>query len=174
MSVAMSRTQRTMTRGVVFIHGAPNVLCPHITWAIEAVLDQRVSLEWTPQPVLPRTVRTEVSWTGPVGTGAELASALRGWDGLRYEVTEDQTSVSDGARWSYTPSLGIHHTMTSVHGDAVIHEDRLRDAIVRTRGDAIALQEELDLLLGAPWDHELDPFRHAGEDTPVRWLHKVG
>jgi hypothetical protein len=174
MSAAMSRTQRTMTRGVVFVHGAPSVLCPHVTWAIEAVLDQRVTLDWIPQPVAPRTVRTELSWTGPVGTGAELASALRGWDGLRYEVTEDPTSISDGARWSYTPSLGIHHTMISVHGDAVIHEDRLRDAIARTRGDMIGLQEEIDLLLGAQWDDELEPFRHAGEGTPVRWLHKVG
>ncbi|HSO70805.1 MAG TPA: DUF3145 family protein, partial [Arachnia sp.] len=24
-----------------------------------------------------------------------------------------------------------------------------------------------------PWDEELDVFRHAGEDAPVRWLHQV-
>ena len=41
MSVAMSRTT---TRGVVFIHGAPAALCPHITWALEAVLDQKFML----------------------------------------------------------------------------------------------------------------------------------
>ena len=113
MSVAMSRSPRHTTRGVVFIHGAPMALCPHIVWAIEAVLDQRISLDWIAQPILPRTVRTELSWTGAVGTGAELASALRGWEGLRYEVTEDPTAVSDGSRWSFTPSLGIHHTMTA-------------------------------------------------------------
>ena len=174
MSVAMPSTPRHSTRGVVFIHGAPTALCPHITWAIEAVLDQRVSLAWTPQPILPRTVRTELSWTAAVGTGAELASALRGWDGLRYEVTEDPTSISDGARWSYTPSLGIHHAMTSVSGDVVVQEDRLREAIVRSRGDAAALQDEMDLLLGVPWDDELEPFRYAGDGAPVRWLHQVG
>ncbi|WP_353511427.1 DUF3145 domain-containing protein [Intrasporangium sp.] len=174
MSVAMPRSPRYTTRGVVFIHGAPTALCPHIVWAIEAVLDQRISLDWIPQPILPRTVRTELSWTGAVGTGAELASALRGWEGLRYEVTEDPTAVSDGSRWSFTPSLGIHHTMTSVSGDAVVQEDRLRDALIRSRGDAAALQDEMDLLLGVPWDDELEPFRYAGEGAPVRWLHKVG
>jgi len=174
MSVAMPRSPRHTTRGVVFIHGAPTALCPHIAWAIEAVLDQRISIDWIPQPILPRTVRTELSLTGAVGTGAELASALRGWEGLRYEVTEDPTEVSDGSRWSFTPSLGIHHSMTSVNGDAVIHEDRLRDAMIRNRGDADALQEEIDLLLGVPWDDELEPFRYAGEGAPVRWLHKVG
>jgi hypothetical protein len=171
MSVA---TSRTLTRGVVFIHGAPTALCPHITWAIEAVLGQRVKLTWTPQPAAPRMVRAELPWSGPVGAGAELASSLRGWDHLRYEITEDATAVSDGSRWSYTPRLGIHHTWTSVSGDAVINEDRLRDVMLRTRGDVVALQEEIDLLLGVPWDEELEVFRYAGDGVPVRWLHKVG
>lgn len=174
MSAAMPRTPRPTTRGVVFVHGAPTALCPHITWAVEAVLDQRVTFDWIPQPIAPRLVRAELPWTGAVGTGAALASALRGWDGLRYEVTEEPSAVADGGRWSYTPRLGIHHTMTSVSGDAVIQEDRLRDAIVRSNGDAAALQDELDLLLGVPWDEELEPFRYAGEGAPVRWLHKVG
>ena len=33
MAAAMPRTT---TRGVLFVHGAPAALCPHITWAIEA------------------------------------------------------------------------------------------------------------------------------------------
>ena len=48
------------------------------------------------------------------------------------------------------------------------------EAIARTRGDVIALQEEIDLLLGVPWDEELEPFRYAGDGAPVRWLHQVG
>ncbi len=48
------------TRGL-FVHGAPAALCPHITWAIEAVLDQRVTLDWIPQPAAPRMVRTELT-----------------------------------------------------------------------------------------------------------------
>ena len=64
--------------------------------------------------------------------------------------------------------------MTSVTGDAVVQEDRLREAIARTRGDVLALQDEIDLLLGAAWDDELEPFRYAGDGAPVRWLHQVG
>lgn len=175
MSATMSRTvTRTVTQGVVFVHAAPAALCPHVTWAVEGVLGRPVSIDWTPQPAAPRTLRGELDWSGPVGTGAALATALRSWDGLRYEVTEDATAVTDGARWSYTPRLGIHHTMTSTTGDAVVHEDRLREALRRTRGDAVALREEIDLLLGGPWDDELEPFRYAGDGAPVRWLHHVG
>jgi len=173
MSPQTDATPRT-TRGVVYVHSAPTSLCPHIGWALESVLGRRVTLDWTPQPAGPRLVRTELSWSAPPGTGAQLASALRGWDGLRYEVTEDASVGCDGARWSYTPRLGIHHTMTSVSGDAVVQEDRLREAILRTRGDLEALQDEVDLLLGVPWDEELEVFRYAGDGAAVRWLHKVG
>lgn len=171
MSAAMSRT---MTRGVLFVHGTPAALCPHIGWAVESVLERAVTLDWIAQPVQLRMVRAELSWTGPVGTGAALASALRGWQGLRYEVTEEASLVSDGSRWTYTPSLGIHHAWMSVSGDVVVNEDRLREAIARNVGDPEGLQDEIGLLLGSPWDDELEPFRYAGEGAPVRWLHKVG
>jgi len=36
------------------------------------------------------------------------------------------------------------------------------------------LEEELDRLLGRPWDAELEPFRCAAEGAPVRWLHATG
>ncbi len=37
-----------------------------------------------------------------------------------------------------------------------------------------SLEEELALLLGQPWDEELEPFRHAAAGAPVRWLHATG
>ena len=37
-----------------------------------------------------------------------------------------------------------------------------------------ALEAELTLLLGQPWDNELEPFRHAAAGAPVRWLHATG
>jgi len=166
-------TTRAMTRGVVFIHSTPTSMCPHITWALESALGQRVALEWTRQPLGPKVVRAELSWTGEAGTGAKLASTLRGWDNLRYEVTEEPSAGSDGSRWSHTPSLGIHHTWTSASGDAVINEDRLRAAMSLSEGDSRVLAQELDLLLGLAWDDELEPFRYAGEGATVRWLHKV-
>ena len=43
-----------------------------------------------------------------------------------------------------------------------------------SQGDPDELQREIDRLLGADWDDELEPFRYAGDGAPVRWLHKVG
>ena len=124
MSVSMPRT---MTRGVVYVHSTPKALCPHIQWAIEGVLGTRVAVDWTDQPAEPGLVRAELSWSGEAGTGARIASALRGWDKLRYEVTEEPSQGCDGSRWSHTPRLGIHHTWTSASGDAVIN-DETRDS----------------------------------------------
>jgi hypothetical protein len=141
---------------------------------LESVLHEPVRLDWTSQPAGPRLLRAELSWTGEAGTGARLASALRGWDHLRYEVTEEPSAGTDGSRWSHTPALGIHHTSISAAGDALVHEEQVRAALARATGDSRLLQDELDLVLGGPWDRELEPFRYAGEGAPVRWLHKVG
>lgn len=173
MSTPADATPRA-GRGVVYVHSAPTSLCPHIVWALEGVLGHRITLDWTPQPAGPRLVRAELSWTGESGTGARLASALRGWDHLRYEVTEEPSPGVDGSRWSYTPALGIHHTWVSASGDALVHEDQVRSALARSAGDAATLAAELDVVLGGDWDRELEPFRYAGDGAPVRWLHKVG
>ena len=162
-----------ITRGVIFVHSAPRALCPHVEWAAGTVLDGRVSLEWTPQPAAPGMFRAEYSWVGPVGTGARLASALRGWNHLRYEVTEDPSPGVDGGRWSHTPELGIFHAQTDAHGNVVVPEDRIRAALEHA-GDAERMRRELDLALGQAWDDELEPFRYAGAGAPVRWLHRVG
>ena len=169
-----SSIPHVMSRGVVFIHSTPTALCPHIAWALESVIGQRVALDWTRQPLGPRLLRTETSWAGEAGTGGKVASALRGWDNLRFEVTEEASPGNDGSRWSHTPSLGIHHTWTSASGDAVINEDRLRASISVSKGNSAVLTQELDLLLGQAWDDELEPFRQAGEGATVRWLHMVG
>jgi Protein of unknown function (DUF3145) len=171
MSVSMPRT---MTRGVVYVHSTPKALCPHVLWAIEGVLGTRVTVDWTDQPAEPGLVRAELSWSGQPGTGARIASALRGWDKLRYEVTEEPSQGCDGSRWSHTPRLGIHHTWTSASGDAVINEDRLREVVVLAQGSSEAMQEMIEELLGTDWDDELEVFRYAGDGAPVRWLHKVG
>lgn len=170
MSVSMSH----VTRGVVFVHSTPAALCPHIGWALEAALGVRLHLDWIPQPAAPGMLRTELSWTGRAGTGAVLASALRGWDHLRYEITEEASPGCDGSRWSYTPSLGIHHTWTSAVGDAVVNEDRLRQVLTLADGSPDAVVDMIDEMLGSAWDEELEVFRYAGEGAPVRWLHKVG
>ena len=49
----------------------------------------------------------------------------------------------------------------------MISENRLRAALAA--GDPATVRTELEVALGAPWDAELEPFRHAGENAPVRW-----
>lgn len=162
-----------LTRGVVFIHSAPSALCPHLEWAIVGVLDAPVDINWVPQPAEAGTYRTEISWEAKVGTAATIASTLRGWDRLRFEVTEEPTASSEGARYSYTPDLGIFHAMAGLHGDILIPEDRIKAAMVKASKGDVTMDDALDALLGSAWDAELEPFRHAGDGAPVRWLHQV-
>lgn len=174
MNTTTNRTAgSSATRGMFYVHSAPSALCPHIEWALGGVLGAAVSLDWTPQPAQAGTYRAEFSWTGKVGTSAAVASALRGWNQLRFEITEEPSPGSEGARYSYTPELGIFHAVTGLHGDIMIPEDRLKAAMVKAAMGDTTLPIEIDKLLGKQWDDELEPFRHAGDGAPVRWLHQV-
>lgn len=162
------------THGMLVVHSAPRALCPHLEWAIGAALGQPVSLQWIDQPAQQGCMRTEMSWEHDVGTGAAVASALRGWEHLRFEVTEDPTEWSDGGRWMHTPDLGIFYAPTNTAGDLVVTEDRLRAVMAKSGGNAIEMQREMRLLLGQAWDDELEPFRRVADTNPVIWLHRVG
>lgn len=155
------------------MHSAPSALCPHIEWAVGGVLGVAPTMHWTPQAAQSGTYRTELSWTGDIGTAAAITSALRGWNHLRFEITEEPTPSTEGARYSFTPDLGVFHAVTGVHGDIMIPEDRLKAAVVKAALGDTTLVGEIDKLLGKPWDDELETFRHAGEGAPVRWLHQV-
>jgi hypothetical protein len=162
-----------VTRGVVFVHSAPAAICPHVEWAISSVIGGRVSLSWTAQPAAPGSLRADVSWAGKPGTGSRLASALKAWPMLRFEVTEDASPGADGERICHVPGRGIWRTAISANGDVVVGEDQLRSLMASaTNLDAAA--HRLSELLGAPIDAELEPYRRAGEGTAVTWLHQVG
>lgn len=164
----------TITRGMIFIHSSPSALCPHVQWAIGAVLDRRLDFDWAKQPAFPGVFRAELVWEATPGTGAALASALRGWSHLRYEITEEPSLGVDGSRWSYTPTLGIFHAMTDVCGNVVVSENRIRHALENGVGDSARLYYEMALATGKAWDDELETFRHASEGASVRWLNQVG
>jgi Protein of unknown function (DUF3145) len=162
------------SRGVLYVHSAPPALCPHVEWAVSGVLGLRVSLDWVAQPAASGALRSELSWQGAAGTAARIASALRGWRLLRFEVTEEPSAEAEGARYSVTPALGIFAAVTGRHGDILVPEERLRAAVLTASTGTSTLEHELDRLLGRPWDEELEPFRYAGDGAPVRWLHQVG
>ncbi|SDB86260.1 Protein of unknown function [Raineyella antarctica] len=156
------------TRGVLYVHSAPSALRPHIEWAVGGVFAEPVRLEWQAQPAEPGMHRCEHAWEGAVGVGAAVVSALRGWDHLRFELTEEPTATTDGHRWMSTPSLGVFCGQVGHSGDIVVPEERLRWAMAEDDPGAALLD-----LMGDPWDAELEVFRWAGEGAPVRWLHRA-
>ncbi len=162
------------TRGVLFVHSSPKALCPHLEWAIGTVLGYPVNLTWEDQPVLPGTLRSEFSWDGPPGSGAVMASALRGWEHLRFEVTEEASRGVDGARWMHTPDLGIFYGAMDAVGNTVISEDRVKAALEHGGHNPHLIGKELRLAWGGAWDEELEPFRYCSVDTRVVWFHRVG
>ena len=171
MSVTSSRGS---TRGVVFIHSTPAALCPHLTWALEAVLGDRVVLDWTEQGAAYGLKRAELSWTGAPGTGVKITAALKPFSGIRYEVTEEPSPGLNGMRWCFTPALGQHSAWMAPNGDTLVGEQQLKEVLLYAQGSTEAVADMLEELLGTAWDAELEVFRHAGEGAPVRWLHKVG
>jgi hypothetical protein len=190
--------------GVLQVHSAPPALSPHIEWAAAGILGLPVSMPWVDQPASPGTVRAELAWQGRPGISAAITSALAGWGLLRFEVTEDASPGCDAIRYSCTPALGTFSGVISANGDILVPEGRLRAAMTLAaasmpgrpgrpeaadadsggglrdrhgpRHPALggSLEAELALLLGQPWDDELEPFRRAAEGAPVRWLHATG
>ena len=173
MAEQVTRAVRA-ARGMLFVHSSQRALCQHVEWAAGRAIGTAVNFDWAEQPVRPGTMRAEFSWTGEPGTGARIASALRGWEQLRFEVSEDPGLGSDGARWMHTPELGVFYAQTDSAGNLVVPEDRIRYAMEIAAFDAGELHRELRLALGQAWDDELEPFRHASDFAPVVWLHRVG
>jgi hypothetical protein len=161
-------------RGVLYVHSAPTALCPHIEWAVAGIVGAPVSMPWTGQPAAPSAVRAELNWHARPGTAGAVASALAGWNRLRFEVTEDAAPGCDGVRYCYTPDLGIFTAVTGASGDILISENRLRAAMMLAEDGGVAIEDQLDRLLGTAWDNELEPFRRAADGAPVRWLNATG
>ena len=162
----------TTARGVLYVHSSPRAVCPHVEWAVGRAIGQAVNFAWADQPVLRGSQRTDYYWEAAPGTGAAIASLLRGWEHLRFEVTEDPGDGVDGSRWLHTPDLGIFHAQTDAAGNIVVPEDRIRAAMDAAGTSAIELHRELRLALGQAWDDELEPFRHAIGSSTVTWLHR--
>lgn len=161
----------TAARGVLYVHSCPPAVCPHVEWAVSRELGTPVRLPWTDQPCSPGTLRAETGWRGRPGTAGRIASALRGWSVLRFEVTEDPSPGCDGERYAVTPDLGLWRATVGASGDVQVGEDRLRELLATARGPELA--QALHRALGSSWDAELEPYRHAGDGTPVTWLHQV-
>jgi hypothetical protein len=175
-SFTVSQEQELSTvTGTLFVHSCPQALVPHVEWALAREIGQVVKMQWSPQPLLPKMMRAESTWSGPPETAASVASSLLGWQQLRFEITEDHSGYGSGGRWMHTPSLGISYVQADAAGNLVLTEQQIRTAIELSAGSGASLTKLLASELGEAWDRELEPFRVAEVgDATIFTLHRTG
>lgn len=156
--------------GMLYIHSAPTALRAHIEWAAGAAVVVPSALDWQVQPVQRGSWRCETPWTGDRQGAAQLVSTLMAWGRLRLELSIDADAEGPGHRWSVTPDLGVFSADSNEIGDIVVDENRLRQAMIRGRGQGGSLEAEIADLLGEPWDVELEPYRACDPELDVAWL----
>lgn len=163
-----------LTGGFVLLHAVPAALTSHIRWSIENTLKASLNLSWEAQPARPGYQRTELTWTGPAGTAAQLASALRQFSDTHFEITERPTATSSALRIMHTPSLGLCTQPVDAQGNFTVTEDRIRYAFEQAAGDYKALYDQFALALGQAWDEELEPLRYSKKTINIAHIRSEG
>ena len=138
-----------MNRGLITIHSCPTALIRHVEWSIESVLG-RVEIDWRSQPLVAGTQRTQIEWKSSKDLSAELASALKSWHYLRFEINFGNQLFRN------TPDLGLHRSQIDEIGNILLTENQVKAAM--NKSDDL-LREALDVALGTEWDVELERFR---------------
>jgi len=141
--------------GLVVIHSAPSALRQHIEWGFNSLLGAPQNIFWRDQPLAAGTVRTSLEFRAPIGTAAKIATALKNWHYLRFEVSE--IGASGGELLRCTPELGIHRAQVDEVGTILISEDVIRKSLENF--DELAIREDLERSLGKEWDEALEPYR---------------
>ena len=124
-------------------------LIRHVEWSIESVLG-RVQIDWRNQPLAAGTQRTQIEWRANKDLSAELASALKSWHYLRFEIT------SGNQMFRHTPDLGMHRSRIDEMGNILLTENQIKFSLAKSDD---AMRESLDVALGTEWEVELEPFR---------------
>ena len=141
--------------GLLTIHSAPSALRQHIEWGLNAILGYTGEYSWRDQPLAPGTLRTIVEYRAPLGTAAKIATSLKNWHYLRFEVQE---FCSEGAElFRFTPELGMHRALTDGTGSILISENVIRKSLETF--DDLEIRENLEAALGSAWELALEPMR---------------
>jgi hypothetical protein len=141
--------------GLITIHSAPTALRQHIEWGLNSLLGVPQHFTWRDQPLAAGTIRTTLEYRGEVGLASKIATALKSWHYLRFEVQE--FGNSGGEYFRFTPELGIHRAAIDASGSILIDENVIRKAL--TNFDDLEVRENLVAALGEPWDEALEPMR---------------
>ena len=154
--------------GLVTIHSAPSALRQHIEWGLNSLFGAPTNIFWRDQPLAPGSVRTSLEFRAAKGTASKIATALKNWHYLKFEVSE--VGVHGGELFRCTPELGIHRATIDAVGNILISESVLRSALAHF--DEIEVRNKLGLALGIEWDEALEPYR--GVDLQeVQRLHAI-
>lgn len=148
-----------MAEGLVFLHLAPSALLTHVEWTISGISGNPTKINWVQNDSTTPSFRGVCAFSGPSDSAETLASAFMNLKQLTFEVIRHPDAVSSGARWCFTPALGIFHCATDEAGNLSVNENQLRTAMERAGTNALKLQAEIRKLLGQAWDDELEPFR---------------
>ena len=141
--------------GLLTIHSAPSALRQHIEWGLNAILGYTGEYSWRDQPLAPGTLRTIIEYRAPLGTAAKIATSLKNWHYLRFEVQE---FCSEGAElFRFTPELGMHRAFTDGTGSILISENVIRKSLATF--DDLEVRENLAAALGSAWELALEPMR---------------
>jgi hypothetical protein len=147
--------QKNGIAGLVTIHSAPVALRQHIEWGLNSILGAPAHFSWREQPLLVGTIRTVLEFRAPSGTSAKIATALKNWHYLRFEVQE--MSDIGGDYFRFTPELGIHRAQIDASGSILIGENVIRTSLATF--DDLEVRENLELALGTAWESALEPMR---------------
>ena len=102
------------------------------------------------------TFRCEISWREKTSKASEIATALRSWHYLRFEVRDESDNGGDFYR--FTPELGIHRASIDGAGSILINENQITAALEKSF-DEEALRTALEDAMGMKWELELEPLR---------------
>ena len=156
-------------RGLLTIHSAPSALRRHIDWAIQNIVGADVQVNWQPQSMMVGTFKTKCQWRARGGSGAEIASTLRSWHYLNFEVLEE--NENGGELFRFTPELGLHRAITDLSGAVLLNEFVINN-VMQKAFDEDSIRQGLLQAMGTAWDMELERFRSAGMGEPAR-LHAI-
>lgn len=163
-----------MASGTLVVHSAPRAVVNHIEWAVNGFIGAPQRFRWREYPDQPGLVKLSLSWDAPAGFAAKLASTLRGWVDVRFEVTEDATALTPGVLFMHTPALGLYTAEINQAGSVVLSAERLRMLVESSQHEFGFLQRALADALGDPWESELEPYRRGEPVLTAPQLHAVG
>lgn len=152
--------------GYLYIHSAPRVMAKNIEWSLDEALGQTCNLKWSLQSLNPGGLRCELVWNGLIGAGSRLASTLRGWHYLIFELHEVATQGGEGVMYMHTPELGLFHSSVGPHGDLLINENQIK-RVLQGNISSSKIIEELENFVGKMWDEALEPFRVGRENSSI-------